>query len=264
MTDGPLLAASIEYRRGSFLLDAKFELTGQWTVLFGASGAGKTTLLRIIAGLLQPSSGSIRLGKNQLLDTSRSVSAPPGSRGIGFVPQQAALFPHLTAKENIAFGLHRWTRDKRDARTGDLIRLFEIEALANRKPKQLSGGERQRVALAQALALRPELLLLDEPFNALDAPPARSLSPSCALPGCPCSTFRTIWPMRGRSTPMLSCSKRDGSLHREKRGLCLPCSGISSSPSLANGYRAPNRLKSSAPSHVLSPSRSPDSRPPSA
>lgn len=170
MTDGPLLAASIEYRRGSFLLDAKFELTGQWTVLFGASGAGKTTLLRIIAGLLQPSSGSIRLGKNQLLDTSRSVSAPPGSRGIGFVPQQAALFPHLTAKENIAFGLHRWTRDKRDARTGDLIRLFEIEALANRKPKQLSGGERQRVALAQALALRPELLLLDEPFNALDAP----------------------------------------------------------------------------------------------
>jgi ABC-type sulfate/molybdate transport systems ATPase subunit len=86
------------------------------------------------------------------------------------VPQQAALFPHLTAKENIAFGLHRWTGDKRDARAGDLIRLFEIEALANRKPKQLSGGERQRVALAQALAPRPELLLLDEPFNALDAP----------------------------------------------------------------------------------------------
>lgn len=170
MTDGPLLAASIEYRRGSFSLQAEFALCSDWTVLFGASGAGKTTLLRIIAGLAQPSSGLIRLDKNQLLDTSRSISVPPGSRGIGFVPQQAVLFPHLTAKGNVTFGLHRWSHEARETRTQELIQLFELEALADRKPKQLSGGERQRVALAQALAPRPELLLLDEPFNALDAP----------------------------------------------------------------------------------------------
>jgi ABC-type sulfate/molybdate transport systems ATPase subunit len=108
------------------------------------------------------------MGNKQLLDTSRDVSVAPGSRRIGFVPQQTALFSHLTARENVAFGLHRWTREARQARTGELLRLFGIDAMADRKPKQLSGGERQRVALAQALAPRPELLLLDEPFNALD------------------------------------------------------------------------------------------------
>jgi ABC-type sulfate/molybdate transport systems ATPase subunit len=169
MTDGAALTANLEYRRGDFTLHAEFELRAQWTVLFGASGAGKTTLLRMLAGLAQPSSGSIRLGRNQLLDTGRNISAPPGSRGIGFVPQQAALFPHLTVRENIAFGLHQWTRDARRTRTEELLRLFEIEALGDRKPRHLSGGERQRVMLAQALAPRPDLLLLDEPFNALDA-----------------------------------------------------------------------------------------------
>jgi ABC-type sulfate/molybdate transport systems ATPase subunit len=168
MTDNALLDAAIEYRRGGFALQAEFALRSQWTVLFGASGAGKTTLLRILAGLVQPSNGSICMGNKQLLDTARHVSVAPGSRGIGFVPQQTALFPHLTARENLAFGLHRWTHVARQARIEELLRLFAIEAMADRKPKQLSGGERQRVALAQALAPRPELLLLDEPFNALD------------------------------------------------------------------------------------------------
>jgi ABC-type sulfate/molybdate transport systems ATPase subunit len=168
MTDGAILDAAIEYRRGGFALHADFALRSQWTVLFGASGAGKTTLLRLLAGLAQPSKGLVRLGDTQLLDTSRNVFIPAGSRRIGFVPQQTALFPHLTAAENIAFGLHRWTRVARQARIEELLRLFSVEAMADRKPKQLSGGERQRVALAQALAPRPELLLLDEPFNALD------------------------------------------------------------------------------------------------
>lgn len=170
MTSKPLLAADLRYNRGGFTLQAEFALYSQWTVLFGASGAGKTTLLRILAGLTQPSSGSISIGEHRLLDTPHGISVPPGSRGIGFVPQQAALFPHLTAKENVAFGLHPWTRELREARAQELLRLFDIEPLAQRRPKQLSGGERQRVALAQALAPRPELLLLDEPFNALDAP----------------------------------------------------------------------------------------------
>jgi molybdate transport system ATP-binding protein len=170
MIEAPILEAEISYHRGGFTLHAEFALTSSWTVLFGASGAGKTTLLRILAGLTQPASGFISLGSNELLDTNSKLALSPGKRKIGFVIQQAALFPHLTARENIGFGLHEWTRTARESRISELLRLFAIESLANRKPKQLSGGERQRVALAQALAPRPELLLLDEPLNAIDAP----------------------------------------------------------------------------------------------
>ncbi|HTV05114.1 MAG TPA: ATP-binding cassette domain-containing protein [Acidobacteriaceae bacterium] len=169
MTELPILEAAIEYRRDGFTLYAQFALRSRWTVLFGASGAGKTTLLRILAGLTHPTAGSIRLGQTQLLDTKRNIHLAPGARHIGFVLQRAALFPHLTARENIAFGLHDWTRPAREARVEELLRLFEIESLAARKPRHLSGGECQRIALAQALAPRPGLLLLDEPFNALDA-----------------------------------------------------------------------------------------------
>lgn len=169
MGKDPILHAAVEYRCNGFELRAEFALTAPWTVLFGASGAGKTTLLRILAGLTQPANGSIRMGARSLLETSRGVSVRPGNREIGFVMQQAGLFPHLTARENIGFGLQAWTREARAARTDEMLRLFEIEPLAQRRPRQLSGGERQRVALAQALASRPRLLLLDEPFNAMDA-----------------------------------------------------------------------------------------------
>jgi molybdate transport system ATP-binding protein len=170
MSETLILAAKLEHQRGSFNLRVQFELRSHWTVLFGASGAGKTTLLRILAGLAPPANGFIRLGKHLLLDTSRKIALAPGKRRIGFVIQQAALFPHLTARENIAFGVHEWPRTTRDGRIEELLRLFGLRSIADRKPKQLSGGERQRIALAQALAPRPELLLLDEPFNALDVP----------------------------------------------------------------------------------------------
>jgi len=170
MTEAPFLEARINYSRGGFVLRADFTLHSQWTVLFGPSGAGKTTLLRILTGLTQPDSGCIQLGNHQLLDTNCSLDLPPSRRGIGFVLQQSALFPHLTARENIAFGLHQWIRPASEARIEELLCLFEIASLADRRPRQLSGGERQRIAVAQALAPRPKLLLLDEPFNALDAP----------------------------------------------------------------------------------------------
>jgi molybdate transport system ATP-binding protein len=166
--DTPILEAAIEYQRGSFSLAIHFTLRAQWTVLFGASGAGKTTLLRVLAGLTLPSRGLIVLKENKLVDTRHKVATPPGERKIGFVMQQSPLFPHLTVRENIAFGLNRWRRTEREARVDELLRLFEMEAMAARKPKELSGGERQRIVLAQVLAPRPELLLLDEPFNALD------------------------------------------------------------------------------------------------
>lgn len=168
--DTPILEASIEYQRGSFSLEAHFALRSQWTVLFGASGAGKTTLLRVLAGLIPPLRGIITLKKNHLVDTRHKVATPPGSRRIGFVMQHAPLFPHLTVAENICFGLNHWAGAEREARVQELLRLFDLEALAPRKPRELSGGERQRIALAQVLAPRPELLLLDEPFNALDVP----------------------------------------------------------------------------------------------
>jgi ABC-type sulfate/molybdate transport systems ATPase subunit len=173
MTEPPILQARIVYRRGSFALSAEFALRSQWTVLFGNSGAGKTTLLRILAGLTEPAEGAVFLAGLRLVDTARNVAVAPGRRRIGFVAQQAALFPNMTARQNIAFGMDRWARAAgeariREARIEELLRLFEIEFLAQRRPRQLSGGERQRVALAQALAPRPDLLLLDEPFNALD------------------------------------------------------------------------------------------------
>jgi ABC-type sulfate/molybdate transport systems ATPase subunit len=167
-SDYAVLDASVEYQRGRFTLRAQFTLRSFWTVLFGASGAGKTTLLRVLAGLAPSATGTIRLGDTQLLHTTRHISLPPGRRRIGFVLQQAALFPHLTARDNIAFGIRAWPRATREARLDELLCLFDIESLAARKPGQLSGGERQRIAIAQALASHPELLLLDEPFNALD------------------------------------------------------------------------------------------------
>src|SRR5580698_8845576 len=106
MAELPLLRAEFQYRRGAFALDAKFELRSTWTVLFGPSGVGKSTLLRILSGLLAPDRGRVVSGQHVLTDTDADVAVAPGLRRIGFVTQQAALFPHLTARANVAFGLH--------------------------------------------------------------------------------------------------------------------------------------------------------------
>ncbi len=169
MDESKVLDAGIRFTRGAFSLDAQFTLRANWTVLFGPSGAGKTTLLRILSGLLTPDAGRIALGPRLVYDKELGVSAAPGARRIGFVMQQAALFPHLTARENVAFGLHSLSSTDRDVRVREMLQLFNAMALADRRPGQLSGGERQRIALARALAPQPELLLLDEPFGALDA-----------------------------------------------------------------------------------------------
>jgi ABC-type sulfate/molybdate transport systems ATPase subunit len=184
-----ILEADVSCRRGEFVLEARFALRSPWTVLFGPSGAGKTTLLRVIAGLTPPARGRVVLGGRVLTDTSAAVSVEPGIAGdcrrIGFVTQQAALFPHLTARVNVEFGLGSWRRDERGARTAEMLRLFDAEALAERRPAALSGGERQRVALARALAPRPELLLLDEPFAALDATARAAMIETLRASGVP-------------------------------------------------------------------------------
>jgi iron(III) transport system ATP-binding protein len=138
---------------------------GSLTAVLGLSGCGKTTLLRVIAGFERAQRGRVSLGAKTLDDGNTYV--PPERRGIGYVPQEGALFPHLTVKKNVGFGLSR--EERRGGAVGELLEMVGLASLADRYPHQLSGGEQQRVALARALARRPEVLLLDEPFSSLDA-----------------------------------------------------------------------------------------------
>ena len=143
--------------------------SGQLVALLGPSGSGKTTLLRIIAGLDWPDQGEVRF------DDEDALSLTVGQRNVGFVFQNYALFRHMTVFENIAFGLRARPRRLRPSeaeirkKVGDLLDLIQLSPLAGRYPNQLSGGQRQRIALARALAIEPRVLLLDEPFGALDA-----------------------------------------------------------------------------------------------
>jgi sulfate transport system ATP-binding protein len=138
---------------------------GSLTALLGPSGSGKSTLLRVIAGLERPDSGTVSIAG---LDVT---GRPPQERGVGFVFQHYAAFKHMTVHDNIAFGLSIRKRPKAkiEERVGELLELVQLEGLAKRYPAQLSGGQRQRMGLARALAVDPEVLLLDEPFGALDA-----------------------------------------------------------------------------------------------
>ena len=144
------------------------------TALFGASGCGKTTILRCLAGLERPESGSIRAGDVTWFDAARGVALRPQARGVGFLFQDYALFPHLSVEQNIAYGLRRASGDRR-TRVGLLLDLLGLGGLEGRYPRQLSAGQQQRVALARAVAPRPRLLLLDEPLSALDAPARQAL-----------------------------------------------------------------------------------------
>ncbi|HUM01408.1 MAG TPA: ABC transporter ATP-binding protein [Thermoanaerobaculia bacterium] len=145
------------------------------TVLFGPSGAGKTTILRCLAGLDRPDAGEIRFGGATWFDAERGVSSRPQERRVGFLFQDYALFPHLTARGNVAYGLSDVPREERLLRTDEVLAFVGMKALASRYPSELSGGEKQRIALARALAPRPRLLLLDEPLSALDAPSREAL-----------------------------------------------------------------------------------------
>jgi len=136
------------------------------TVLFGPSGCGKTTVLRCLAGLERPEEGTIRFGNETWFDAERGICLAPQQRGIGFVFQDYAQFPHLTVRANIAFGLPSGTRDRG---VDEMLKRFDLVDRANQRPRQLSGGQQQRVALARALMHRPRLLLLDEPLSALDS-----------------------------------------------------------------------------------------------
>lgn len=150
------------------MLHLEFELGRQLGVLFGRSGAGKSLSLRAIAGLITPDGGTIRLNQRTLFNNEQGIDLPPQARHIGYLPQNPALFPHQTIAQNIAYGLHRIHREERDDRVHQWIELMNLQDQSEKYPSEVSGGEQQRAAMARALAVEPDLLLMDEPFVALD------------------------------------------------------------------------------------------------
>jgi ABC-type sulfate/molybdate transport systems ATPase subunit len=162
------LEVQVEKKLPDFELNVAFTASEEPLSILGPSGAGKTMLLRCIAGLERPDRGHVVLRDRILFDSEQNILIPALRRRIGMVFQNYALFPHRTVTENIGFGLHALPREERAARVAALIERTHLKELANRYPRALSGGEQQRTALARALAIDPEALLLDEPLSALD------------------------------------------------------------------------------------------------
>ncbi len=159
---------AVKFGEQEILHDLNLEVEqNELLAILGSSGAGKSTLLRLIAGFETPAAGEIWLNGMQVSAVDSLLA--PEYRGIGIVPQDAALFPHLSVAGNIEFGLLGMDKTQKKARVAELLKLIRMEDFADRKPDQLSGGQAQRVALARALAKKPALVLLDEPFSALDA-----------------------------------------------------------------------------------------------
>jgi molybdate transport system ATP-binding protein len=167
------VARRFEHARRRFDLDVRFQSDAQRLVLFGPSGAGKSQTLRIMAGLTTADSGHVRTAGRTLVDHAARIDVPARDRGLAYVFQDYALFPHLNVAQNIAFGLGRgWrnpARKRIEAEAERWMKAFELMPLALHYPDQLSGGQRQRTALARALVAQPKALLLDEPFAALDS-----------------------------------------------------------------------------------------------
>lgn len=167
-----MLDVNVKKRLGDlpagFFLDIAFSVDGGITVLAGASGAGKTTTLRLIAGILTPDEGIIKVGNETYFDSERKIDLSIQKRRVGFVFQDYALFPHLNAEQNIAYGIKTNVQSAKAEKAMEMLALFHIEHIRTRIPREMSGGEQQRVAVARALASDPAVLLLDEPLSAVD------------------------------------------------------------------------------------------------
>ena len=172
-----MLSLDVALEQGDFTLACVFESRERVTGIFGPSGAGKSTLLRVIAGLARPDSGRIELAGRCVFDAARGIDVPAHRRRIGFVFQQARLFPHLNVKKNLAYGGWFAPARPRRARVDQVVEMLDIGALLARRVAGLSGGEAQRVAIGRALLSDPALLLLDEPLASLDAPRKQEVLP---------------------------------------------------------------------------------------
>ena len=161
----PLLGLAIQLRQGGFSLDVSVETEAQAVAIVGPSGSGKTTMLDAVAGLRRPDAGLIQVGPKILFNSHNGINLLPHERRVGYVPQDLALFPHLTVQQNVLYGVSNAATEEHGR---PVLQILEIQELLSRTTDGLSGGERQRVALARALMARPRILLLDEPLAALD------------------------------------------------------------------------------------------------
>jgi molybdate transport system ATP-binding protein len=162
------LSVKLVKRVRGFTLDVAWEIGNELAVLFGSSGAGKSMTLQCIAGLIEPEEGFVRANGDLFFDRSLKINVPPQRRSFGYVFQDRVLFPHMTVKGNIAYGLGGLRRSEIERKVKEMIGLFHLKGLEEMFPSEISGGQKQRVALARALIRRPDALLLDEPFSALD------------------------------------------------------------------------------------------------
>ncbi|MEO6418173.1 MAG: ATP-binding cassette domain-containing protein [Polyangiaceae bacterium] len=163
------LSVKVKFARAAFTLDVDLEVPPGITILFGPSGSGKSTTLALIAGLERPAKGRVALGDDAWFDDEKKIDRPVHARGVAFVFQSLALFPHMTALANVEYGMDRALgRNMRAQRAKEMLERFRVGHLALRRPQTFSGGEAQRVALARALGMFPRVVLLDEPFSAMD------------------------------------------------------------------------------------------------
>ena len=163
------LIVNIEKTLGDFHLKVNFTAEREVMALLGASGCGKSMTLGCIAGIVRPDKGHIELNGRVLFDSEKKIDLPPQKRKVGCLFQQYALFPHMTVEQNIRAGAHARPKNEREQAVREVLHAFRLEGLENNRPSQLSGGQQQRCALARILVGQPELVLLDEPFSALDA-----------------------------------------------------------------------------------------------
>jgi molybdate transport system ATP-binding protein len=164
------LTVRVKKKLGAFTLDAAWATGNELAVLFGYSGAGKSLTLQMIAGLIRPDEGAIGLNERSLFDSAKQINRIPQERSVGYVFQDLALFPHMSVEENILYGGHGIEQVDRRERVRMMIERFRLGGLEKKYPSEISGGQKQRVAFARALIRRLGVLLLDEPFSALDAP----------------------------------------------------------------------------------------------
>ena len=160
----------VKREQGDFLVDVAFRAGGAGvTALFGESGAGKSSVINMVAGLLNPDEGRIVVGGRTLFDSRRRVSVPPDKRRVGYIFQDSRLFPHLSVRSNLIYGMKRTPVEDRFVKYDDVVDMLDIGKLTSRRPSKLSGGEKQRVAIGRALLTSPKILLMDEPLASLDS-----------------------------------------------------------------------------------------------